>query len=239
MRLRPFFKYFGAKYRLAPIYPSPKFTVIREPFAGSAQYSTYYHWHQIELYEKDPEIAELWRWLIEDARPIDIARLPYKLTPGLDIRSCIPDEPLGAQLLIRHWQRVGRSTCWTVSNWNGSNSGLWCKSTRDAIAKQVYLIKHWKITHTDAMPVLKELGHDACTWFVDPPYATQATVYGNEHLDYGALTNFCKNAYGQVIACEAPGAHWLPFETLANNTVGRTNEGGTRARRTELVWTKD
>lgn len=41
-KLKPFFTYFGGKYRIAPRYPKPQYNTIIEPFAGSAGYSLRY-----------------------------------------------------------------------------------------------------------------------------------------------------------------------------------------------------
>jgi hypothetical protein len=37
--VRPFFSFFGSKWRVAPHYPAPERDLIIEPFAGSAGYS--------------------------------------------------------------------------------------------------------------------------------------------------------------------------------------------------------
>ena len=37
--LKPFWRYYGGKYRAAPAYPPPRLGTIVEPFAGSAGYS--------------------------------------------------------------------------------------------------------------------------------------------------------------------------------------------------------
>ena len=41
-RLRPFFCYYGGKWRAAPKYPPPEHDTIVEPFAGAAGYATRY-----------------------------------------------------------------------------------------------------------------------------------------------------------------------------------------------------
>jgi len=40
--LRPFWRYYGGKWRAAPSYPSPRCETIIEPFAGAAGYSLRY-----------------------------------------------------------------------------------------------------------------------------------------------------------------------------------------------------
>jgi len=39
MKLRPFWRYYGGKFRAAPRYPTPTHKTIVEPFAGAAGYS--------------------------------------------------------------------------------------------------------------------------------------------------------------------------------------------------------
>ena len=73
--LRPFFSFYGSKWRLAPRYPPPRYATIIEPFAGSAGYSLRYPEREIILIDKDPIVAGLWRWLIS-ASPDDILSLP-------------------------------------------------------------------------------------------------------------------------------------------------------------------
>jgi hypothetical protein len=57
--IRPYFVYYGGKWRAAPRYPAPRHDVIVEPFAGSAGYALRYHERKIILVEKDAVLAEL------------------------------------------------------------------------------------------------------------------------------------------------------------------------------------
>ncbi len=59
MRLKPFFPFYGAKYRLAPLYPTPEHDTLIEPFAGSASYASLRCSKRVVLIERDPVIAEL------------------------------------------------------------------------------------------------------------------------------------------------------------------------------------
>ena len=72
------FYYYGRKKQLVSNYPAPLQEVIVEPFAGAAAYSLYKeHWRrQVHLIERDPRVADIWRWLIEDATPEKILSLP-------------------------------------------------------------------------------------------------------------------------------------------------------------------
>lgn len=229
-RLGPFFKYYGSKYRIAPKYPAPAYGTIVEPFAGSASYATLYADRQVILADTDPEVAALWRWLVS-VSAADVRKLPVCLPVGLDLRTV--DARPEAQLLMRYWQRVGMSKCWTVSKW-GHMSGFWCAKTRDRVADQLSQIRHWRVLADDL--TAWDLTHEA-TWFIDPPYQTQATVYKNAAPDFERLGAWCRTRRGQVIVCEAPGATWLPFQHLCDATVGPGGGGNGRHRAPELVWT--
>lgn len=214
---RPFFKYPGSKWLLSKHYPKPKHDVIVEPFAGSACYSVQNADRQVILHEVNPDIYDLWVYLISG--PADeIVSLPASsLERGFDIRDlgC----SLGAKLLIRHWQRVGTSTCWTVSSWN-NKPGQWSDRTRDAVADQVECIKHWKI---NSSPALSASDVEA-TWFIDPPYQS-LKLFGSKNIDYAELGQWCKERKGQVIVCERSGAAWLPFEEFRSVPKGRRKHG--------------
>lgn len=233
---RPLFKYFGSKFQIASSYPQPRYDRIDEDFAGSAAYSCQYPEREIVLHEIDPDVAGLWEWLI-GVDPEVILSLPCEsLVPGQDLRDLeLPGK--GADL-IRRWQRVGRNDCWTVSKWNGANSGLWHPRTRREIAKNVTRIRHWKVINSSwdaAEPV-------ESTRFVDPPYqciCRQQSPYRFTAVDYGALAEFCRNVPGQAIVCEQRGADWLPFRdfrVIAARCAANRKPG---AKSREVIWTND
>ncbi len=60
--LRPFFGYYGGKWRDAiKHYPEPQHDTIVEPFAGSAGYSLRYANRKVILCEIDPVLASVWQ----------------------------------------------------------------------------------------------------------------------------------------------------------------------------------
>lgn len=66
------FYYYGRKKKLVKVYPSPVYSTIVEPFAGSAAYSLY--WvkdRDVILIEKDLQVYELWKTL-QSSCPIEI-----------------------------------------------------------------------------------------------------------------------------------------------------------------------
>lgn len=62
--LKPFFTYFGGKYRVARRYPPPESETIIEPFAGAAGYSLRYPDADVILNDLDPVVAGTWDYLI-------------------------------------------------------------------------------------------------------------------------------------------------------------------------------
>ena len=72
------FYYYGRKKQIARHYPKAQHDVIVEPFAGAASYALHGdNWKkEVVLIEKDKRVAEIWKWLIEEATPTDISRLP-------------------------------------------------------------------------------------------------------------------------------------------------------------------
>jgi site-specific DNA-adenine methylase len=235
---RPLFKYAGSKWRLVPHYPYPRHDVIIEPFAGSACYATRYHEREVILIEKDPDIAALWKYLIS-ADSNEIGSLPTStLKRGQDIRLLPASHgrahatiSRGAALLIRQWQRVGMSNCWTVSDWNGM-AGQWCSAVRDNIARSVESIRHWKVIQNDCRNVAFD--SRKATWFIDPPYFG-LPLYGSESIDFAGLADWCKGRPGQVIVCEQASADWLPFVPFRSITKAARGKG----KSIEGVWTND
>jgi site-specific DNA-adenine methylase len=72
------FYYYGRKKQIAKHYPSPNYSTIIEPFAGSAAYSLYANnWKKdVILVEKDEKVARIWQWLISEATPDLIRAMP-------------------------------------------------------------------------------------------------------------------------------------------------------------------
>lgn len=226
MKLRPFFSYFGGKWRIAPHYPPPHHALIVEPFAGSAGYALRHFDHRVHLYDLNPVIVGVWRYLIR-ARASEIRRLPDVTDrPLAELRVC--EE---ARHLIGFWaSKANTVPARTPSAWQ--RSGLYPKWTwgahvRDRIATQVEAIRHWLVTLGD-YTVAPDV---PATWFVDPPYEVAGHRYTYADIDYVALARWCKARRGQVIACENVGARWLPF------TPFRSARGTVASRPSaEAVW---
>ena len=233
MKLRPFFHFYGGKWRAAPHYPPPKYGTIVEPFAGSAGYSMRYPDRRVILVERDPKIAATWRYLLS-ASPAEILALP---DIGMDQTVDDLDVCDAARYLIG-W-RLNAATSQprkTPGAWMRSRSrpgNFWGPKIRHLIASQLPRIKHWTLIEGDCMQVAPGI---EATWFVDPPYEKAGKHYkfGSEGIDFAALGLWCRARQGQTIVCENVGADWLPFRPWRDILATPKKDGGKVSR--EAIW---
>lgn len=203
---RIMFSYFGGKTKIAKLYAPPLKSKIIEPFAGSARYSLL-HWEkEVELYDINSTVINVWHYL-QSATPKDILSLPIlKVGDHIDdFNLTQPEKDLIGFELCRG-KSVPRKVVSKFSNW---------EKARERIAKNLFKIKHWKIELTD----YRDVPNQDATWFVDPPYILKDETgmnypYGHKRLDYAELSAWCKSLRGQVIVCAGTNDAWLPFEDL-------------------------
>jgi hypothetical protein len=242
VRLRPFFTFYGGKWRAAPFYDPPACAEIVEPFAGSAGYALRYSDRKVTLVERDPLIAATWRYLL-NADPQDILGLPdIRMDQSVDDLDICPE----ARLLIGWWLNGGSSQpkkrpgAWMRSaaenggpGWTTGGGQLsWGQRVRERIAGQLWAIRHWTLIEGD----YREAGGRHATWFVDPPYQGAGRHYrfGSDSIDYAALSDWCVALRGQVIVCENVGATWLPFEPWRTIKASSAKHGGKISH--EAIW---
>tara|TARA_Y100000592_G_scaffold99055_1_gene173873 strand:+ start:674 stop:1372 length:699 start_codon:yes stop_codon:yes gene_type:complete len=230
--LRPFFSYYGSKWRAGGRVPPPVHRVIVEPFAGSAGYSLRYPDRQVILYDLDPVIAGIWRFLIS-AKESEILSLP-DLEPGQRVDSLPVCQE--AKDLIGFWCNKGSSQPANImSKWarnpkyQAMPCNFWGPGIRERIASQQSAIRHWMIVEG----TYKHAANIKATWYVDPPYAAMGYCYAksSKSIDFQALGDWCKARRGQVIVCEQQGANWLPFQPFGAIK-------STRGTSKEVVWIK-
>lgn len=231
--LWPFFTFFGGKWRAAPRYPRPAWGTIIEPFAGSAGYALRYPSRQVVLVERDPVIAETWRYLLT-ATSTEIRNLPLNVSNTDDL--VLPE---GARHLIGFWLNKGTTgPCRMPSAWMRSGirpNSQWGEAIRERIASQVDQIRHWQLVEGD----YTKAPNIPATWFIDPPYvgAGRSYRFGSRQLDYSDLAKWCRSRAGQVMVCENTGADWLPFRPFMaiKSTSGRQRTGVSD----EALWSND
>ena len=229
-RLKPFFCYYGGKWRAAMRYPAPQCDTIIEPFSGGAGYATTYADLRVILYEVDPAIYQLWDYLIR-VSPAEIRRLPSHVEHVDDVRA-----PEAAKSLVGFWLNKGSATPKkSASAW--ARGGLrpnsyWGDTIKDRIARQVSCIKHWKVVNAS----FERARNRQATWFIDPPYqGTCGDSYRFRSIDYGTLGEWSRSRKGQVIVCEQAGANWLDFDSLANLKATPGAHGKSDSE--EVIWT--
>ena len=231
MRLFP---YYGSKIRAAKKYPAPIFDKIIEPFAGAAGYSCLYYDRDVILYDKNPVVVGVIRFLIEASRD-DILSLPI-IEPGASVDDYdINDD---AKHLIGFWLNNGASSpckrlsAWGRSLWPNLPVYFWGERCRERLSNDVMNIKHWRVHLSDYANIKNE----RATWFIDPPYVKDGIHYkkSSRAIDYSELAAFCKSRDGQVIVCENGEANWLPFEPI----YSVKGSGRGRNDKVETMWTK-
>lgn len=230
MVIRPFFSFYGSKWRIAKRYPKPEYDHIIEPFAGSAGYSLRYTEKQVTLYDADSTICSVWDYLIS-APTSEIESLP------IDVKHV--DEVKGSQeakWLIGFWlNHACVSPMLSPSAWmrkGKHNTSFWGEEIRNRIAKQQQFIRHWEIIEGkyDAAT-----NHNA-TWFVDPPYQGKCgRLYKHNDIDFEVLGNWCQDRRGQVIVCESEGANWLDFRPFHEAKAMEGPRGKKISK--EMIWT--
>lgn len=234
-KINPLFKSFGSKWSSAKHFPKPfSGSTIFEPFAGSAGYSLNYADHNVVLWEINPLLQELWFWLINEARSVDVLDIPLNVPEGTDIRTLGLSR--GQQLLLKNWQRTNNiGNCWTISAW-GNKPGQWVKSTRDRVADEIHAVKHWQLRPID----WTEQG----TYFCDSPYYYNYK-YGIKDFDFVAYAaNVGKVPPGSlVICCEAvcPKTQaipdYLPFQPSHSQVTSRRKASNNHHSK-ELVYVR-
>lgn len=233
--LRPFFSYYGGKWRsAAKLYPKPIYGTVIEPFAGSAGYSLRYADREVILCDADPIIRGIWRYLIA-AKESEILAIP-----DVDIGGTVDDLPVcqEARWLVGFWlSRATSSPRKSPSKWMRQKderlfSMCWGDRVRTRIAAQITHIRHWRVIDGSYIDSASVVDGEA-TWFIDPPYQIAGSHYryGSGKIDYSELACWCRSLNGQVVVCENEGANWLPFNRLAE-------VNGSSKRSVEAIWVK-
>ena len=209
------FYYYGRKKQIARHYPDPNFDTIIEPFAGSDAYSLHNdNWKKkVILFEKDEKVADIWKWLIEDATQDELAGLP-DLQPG-DRSTEFLHIVHAATKMAFHFKRI-KVTPVLARNWEIS---------RRVFAANLFKVKHWEIVCGD----YSKAPDIEATWFIDPPYKGDSGMgyrHSSAHLNYEKLAEWTLGRKGEVIFCEGAEADYLPFEPLLNlkGVAGKTSK---------------
>ena len=112
--LRPFFCFYGGKWRSAPKYPTPNHGQVIEPFAGAAGYSVRHHHLDVLLCDIDEVVCGVWDYLI-NVSPGEVIALP-NIYPGQTVSDLAVTQE--AAWLIGFWLNKGVARpCLSPSAW--------------------------------------------------------------------------------------------------------------------------
>jgi site-specific DNA-adenine methylase len=221
--MRPFFPFYGSKWNIARYYPRPTHGIQVEPFAGGAGYSTFYDCAEVHLVDADPIIVGVWSYLLK-ATEAEILALPDMPEVGDNVDNYnLPQE---AKWLIGFWLNRGSATpkkSRTAYSARTDRAQLnWSPRAKERIASQLPGLAGWQVKEGQ----YAEASNVEADWFVDPPYGDKGKFYRVGFTDFVNLGEFCRNRRGRVIACEGPGATWLPFQPLGSfkSSKGRAEE---------------
>ena len=260
---RPFFRYYGSKYKCARHYGPPRCDLVIEPFAGSACYSTFWDCPNVSLYDLSDTVCAAWEWLIESSEE-DIRRIPDMFHSDEELMAL----PLGPRQIV-YWFIIFGECC-RATHFppryhdlirTGIATGAWEKAVADKRAQghtgsdfdllgtlvwgpkvkarligQKPLLRNWTIEQLDYRKIPLREAH----WHVDPPYqGNPGRKYDHDGIDFAHLGEWCRNLPGAVDVCEQEGADWLPFRPLCE-LVSQGRRGGEAASRAiEVVWQKN
>lgn len=220
----------GSKWNLAKRYGKPKASIVIEAFAGSACYSLYHNVSRARLYDINPRIIGIWKYLIK-AKESEILALPIKFDHVDDLK--ISQE---AKWLLGFWINKGTVepkltfSAWARKYQSWNDCKVWGEKARSRIASQLPGIRRWEARCLSFESIPNEHAH----WFIDPPYEKMGKHYTFSQIDYPALAGWCKTREGFATVCENDGATWLPFSHFhhAKGTFGKTRTGKSH----EVVW---
>lgn len=212
-RLRPFFSFYGSKWLLAPHYAQPQHERVIECFAGSAGYVTLHNAREVLLVDKDPVICQVWEFLIGVSES-EMLSLPVDFRHVDEIDVC-PEAKLflGFGLNVACAQPCKQRSKWSYSrDPRNRRNNFWSEPIRARVAGQLAAIRHWQVLNASYV----DIPDQRATYFVDPPYQQMGYKYRFSQIDFDHLGTWCQDRArdGQVIACEAEGASWLPFVGL-------------------------
>lgn len=230
------FSYYGAKSKIAALYPAPQCDVIIEPFCGSAAYAFMYWERQVLVNDLDPITASIWRFLTSSHAADDVERyVPETVRAGLRVSDILPETcDAGLLGLLRAEANRGTQgargchdqiTPMAEKCWNA-------RLKRKLLDVVIPRVAHWQVSEDpyDVLPNIR------ATWFVDPPYANSAGGrYRTNAVNYMALAKWCRARNGQVIVCENEGARWMAFHPLGSSARGIKSRYQ-KADTQEVVW---
>lgn len=243
--MKPFFSYYGSKYRLCQqgFYPKPKANnVVIEPFAGSATYSVYHEPDRAILIDKDPVIIGIWNYLI-NASEKQIKDLPTMSNGHIfDFENAMVELQQVERDLIGFWLAKARPQpskilgSWFVKYYKDRSCRVWGDAVKDRIISQLSKIRRWYAIQGNYTITGKLQNCKKYTYFIDPPYSSNAgKKYKHNKINYSYLKKWIEqNKQSQIIACENQNLtyRWADFNQV-HEVLNMRGKGE------ELVWVQE
>jgi hypothetical protein len=199
------FPYYGTKRSIIELYPIPIHNKIIEPFAGSATYSLKYYEKEVELYDINKTIYDIWNYLIYEANPDRILEYPLvELGESINTDKFKHMTNVEKDLLGFFIRSGSTRPSRTVSRHKNYNK--WNERTRKELSENVKKVKHWKIYNMDYNDIII---NNKNTYFIDPPYEVGGEYYYNKKINYSNLKDWIYNRKGQIIICENNNSKWI------------------------------
>jgi site-specific DNA-adenine methylase len=244
--MKPFFSYYGSKYRLCQqgFYPAPKSgNVVIEPFAGSATYSVYHEPEYAILIDKNPLVVGIWRYLINASEKQILALPTLSDSHIFDFNDALKELQQAERDLIGFWMGKAQTrpaqspTNWFKKYHKKSSCTVWNEFVKDRIINQLPKIRKWKaIVGEYSNADYQYPNYKKQTYFIDPPYSSVAgRKYKHNKINYLHLKwwieQIKQNEISQIIACENQNLtyRWADF----NKTHEVLNF---RSKSKELAW---
>ena len=207
--MKPFFSYFGTKYSHALRLGKPTYSIVVEPFAGSAGYSCFWEPQRAILVDKNANVAQTWDYILH-VKESEFLSLPI-LDAGDDLRDL--DLPVEARIFLGF--NIGQANDHPLNIRPREGWSMWDADLRAKLASQLPKVRGWRFLHAD----YRKAPYLPATYLLDPPYQRLTNCYGGtgfKSLNFFRLAIFAMTLPGEVIVCENANADWLPFQSFAN-----------------------
>jgi site-specific DNA-adenine methylase len=230
------FSFYGGKSKLAHLYPPPAHPCIIEPFAGAAAYSLRYCDRDIRLYDVDPIVSDIWRFLLSDTAIQWVRALPDSVRQGDIIDDVLGPVPPGLLSIAHAEANRGTQGARGIRKQITKIGAVCWHRLKPRLLYWLPRIRHWQFRQAS----WDTLDNREATWFIDPPYSTPAgRRYRHHDINYEALAEWCRSRAGQVIVCENSTSTWLPFRPIARwHGIHSHYQHSQQSRISEGVWTK-
>lgn len=238
------FRYSGSKKRFISKLPAPPKGTRRivEPFAGSLAYSVHYKPKRAIGYEVNTDVAELWRWLREEAtteRLLEFEDEVRALPDKYDLRE-LDTEPALRTLARLHTASVmvGQLSSWRhYAQHRVDFSGI-----ADELSWIQSAVKLRERSFERSKKLDGEWREKRTLFFIDPPYLGTSGNYkdktsraNRDLIDVSAVAKFCAKlrapaifTYGDDAVEAFPMFEWQVF---AERRVPNIRHGGSKLRR--------